>query len=407
MKKGFTLIELLAVIVILAVIALIATPIILNIIEDSKKQSVKSSANLYVDGLIKQITSKNMISEFNPTSCIISSGSVTCDGVELNYQTNGKIPTSGTITLNNGRVSGYLLVFDDYRITKNGDTLLVSNSSDKPCRVTDGSSSIDTETAITCGTEKFHVISVDSNTVRVLTDENITLSTTNPVQTTTFTPTYFSDTAYWYDEINNTAASGYQQEYLISNIYNSNSNVYKYVEAYKNTLTNLGITVTKAELIHKSDLDIIPLYPEDIRTTLALFDDSIGTDAINTIGLTTILETLTAAGADNLYNYSLLNDFDKAKLYAIILLMLEQEGLSEATDQEKIQFIQEVGQEISSNEHLPFWLFNNKDFWSDFAWETGICYPWKDSFDCGGSYDDTTYYSIRPVIEISINDIEY
>ena len=38
-KKGFTLIELLAVIVILAIIALIATPIILNIISDSKEES--------------------------------------------------------------------------------------------------------------------------------------------------------------------------------------------------------------------------------------------------------------------------------------------------------------------------------------------------------------------------------
>ncbi|MCI8544918.1 MAG: prepilin-type N-terminal cleavage/methylation domain-containing protein, partial [Bacilli bacterium] len=38
-KKGFTLIELLAVIVILAVIALIATPIILNIIEKARKSA--------------------------------------------------------------------------------------------------------------------------------------------------------------------------------------------------------------------------------------------------------------------------------------------------------------------------------------------------------------------------------
>lgn len=36
-KRGFTLVELLAVIVILSVIALIAMPIILNIIEDAKK----------------------------------------------------------------------------------------------------------------------------------------------------------------------------------------------------------------------------------------------------------------------------------------------------------------------------------------------------------------------------------
>ena len=40
-RKGFTLIELLAVIVILAVIALIATPIILNMINDAKKRASK------------------------------------------------------------------------------------------------------------------------------------------------------------------------------------------------------------------------------------------------------------------------------------------------------------------------------------------------------------------------------
>ena len=43
-NKGFTLVELLAVIVILALIALIATPIILNVINDAKKQAAKDSA---------------------------------------------------------------------------------------------------------------------------------------------------------------------------------------------------------------------------------------------------------------------------------------------------------------------------------------------------------------------------
>ena len=42
-KKGFTLIELLAVIVILAVIALIATPLVLNIIERAEKGAFKDS----------------------------------------------------------------------------------------------------------------------------------------------------------------------------------------------------------------------------------------------------------------------------------------------------------------------------------------------------------------------------
>ena len=43
-KKGFTLIELLAVIIILAVIALIATPIVLNVIESARKSANKDSA---------------------------------------------------------------------------------------------------------------------------------------------------------------------------------------------------------------------------------------------------------------------------------------------------------------------------------------------------------------------------
>ena len=43
-EKGFTLIELLAVILILAAIALIAIPVVTNIIEDAKKNALKDSA---------------------------------------------------------------------------------------------------------------------------------------------------------------------------------------------------------------------------------------------------------------------------------------------------------------------------------------------------------------------------
>lgn len=44
-KKGFTLVELLAVIVLLAIIALIASPIILNLVGDSQEGALKSSVN--------------------------------------------------------------------------------------------------------------------------------------------------------------------------------------------------------------------------------------------------------------------------------------------------------------------------------------------------------------------------
>ena len=43
-KRGFTLIELLAVIIILAVISLIAAPIILNVVNNAKRSALKDTA---------------------------------------------------------------------------------------------------------------------------------------------------------------------------------------------------------------------------------------------------------------------------------------------------------------------------------------------------------------------------
>ena len=57
-SKGFTLIELLAVIVILAVIALIATPLIMGVIDDARKGSAKNGAYGYVKALENTIATE-------------------------------------------------------------------------------------------------------------------------------------------------------------------------------------------------------------------------------------------------------------------------------------------------------------------------------------------------------------
>ena len=57
-KTGFTLIELLAIIVILAIIAVITVPIILNIIEDSRKGAAKDSVYGYKDSINKYYLGK-------------------------------------------------------------------------------------------------------------------------------------------------------------------------------------------------------------------------------------------------------------------------------------------------------------------------------------------------------------
>ena len=100
MKKGFTLIELLAVIVILAIIALIATPIILNIIGDTKKESDKRSIEMYGDA-IKNAVAKSMLDGTEITPGNLSEellSEVEYEGSKVECETH-EIYSDGTIYL--------------------------------------------------------------------------------------------------------------------------------------------------------------------------------------------------------------------------------------------------------------------------------------------------------------------
>jgi len=108
---GFTLIELLAVIVILAIIALIATPIILNIIGSSKKSAVLRSGELYLKNVETTIARENLKTQLNPTRCTIKvDGNLTCidkDNKETDIiiESTGNKPSSGTIILEKGKIT--------------------------------------------------------------------------------------------------------------------------------------------------------------------------------------------------------------------------------------------------------------------------------------------------------------
>ena len=117
-KNGFTLVELLAVIVVLAIIALIATPIVLNVIEKSKKNAAIDSAY----GYIEAIETQNQLAQLNPDRySAIESGSVT--GISVNVK--GKKPSSGTVTITKGKVNnasdlcinGYIVNYDGKEAT--------------------------------------------------------------------------------------------------------------------------------------------------------------------------------------------------------------------------------------------------------------------------------------------------
>ena len=68
MKKGFTLVELLAVIIILAVISTIVVPIVLNIVNDSKKSTYQSSIELYGKAVKQAILNYELDKKVTPTT---------------------------------------------------------------------------------------------------------------------------------------------------------------------------------------------------------------------------------------------------------------------------------------------------------------------------------------------------
>ena len=129
-NKGFTLIELLAVIVILAIIALIATPIILGIINDARDEAKARSAEMVYTGV-----------QYAYTTSLYS----TTEG------TNVGTPTLATIeaNLNIENMESATLTEDDTSTTdKNEAKLTIKTDDDVSCVVTVEGEGFD----VTCGT---------------------------------------------------------------------------------------------------------------------------------------------------------------------------------------------------------------------------------------------------------------
>ena len=146
-KKGFTLIELLAVIVILAIIALIATPIILSMINNARKSAARSSALGYVESIENYVgfyeAKQGGISDIAGYDVAYPASTVTCAKTAattytgtgcadfyaaVNATTKGKAPdTFSAVVIENGKVKvpatgdKPTFVFGDYSCEYSGN----------------------------------------------------------------------------------------------------------------------------------------------------------------------------------------------------------------------------------------------------------------------------------------------
>lgn len=121
-KKGFTLIELLAVIVILAIIALIATPIILNVIDTARRGAAESSALGYIDAIEKQV----MINEIDTSAptftldAVYNAAGIKAYGAEV----KGDQPSDDSLVKigTKGDVVDAIIIVNGYKVFYNNKT---------------------------------------------------------------------------------------------------------------------------------------------------------------------------------------------------------------------------------------------------------------------------------------------
>ena len=121
-KNGFTLIELLAVIIILAVVALIATPIVLNVVDDAKKSAAESEANMIVSGIQNGCATREMQAQLQGST--VTPCEATLDATVVASLVNlGNASVEGSVTLSGGKVSAITVHSNGHKLTMSGTVM--------------------------------------------------------------------------------------------------------------------------------------------------------------------------------------------------------------------------------------------------------------------------------------------
>ena len=129
-KKGFTLIELLAVIIILAIVALIATPIILNVISDARISAGRSEASMIYSGINNYCATADMKNQLTGEVDICADGVLIEEIPQMVNLGNAKV----TEVTYNGKVTSLVVESNNHKFTLCGDGSFAMD--DEECSVT-------------------------------------------------------------------------------------------------------------------------------------------------------------------------------------------------------------------------------------------------------------------------------
>ena len=168
-RKGFTLIELLAVIVVLAIIALIATPIVMNVIKNANAGAAERSADNYLKAVERLIATEKL--DGTPVAdgeyAIEREGNLTFGEVEV----SGTKPVGGTIVIKDGQVvkNSSVVNYKDYTVKfENGVAKAEELMTLSDCDLKEGTAN-QVGAKYTCdlgdGERIFYVLEVGSNPV--------------------------------------------------------------------------------------------------------------------------------------------------------------------------------------------------------------------------------------------------